>query len=180
MNTMETSRADAPLVLILGLGETGVAAARWCARQGARLRVADTRAEPGGLAALREALAQSEVEYRLGCDESFDTALLDAAMGGACWTVLDDQQIFLTADLRVEFLRSSPADAELVATGTVVRATQRVVFCAGELHGPDGVLLATSRCTQVVLPAEHRANRLRRDDAAAMDADAGADGAALD
>jgi uncharacterized protein (TIGR00369 family) len=108
------------------------------------------------------------------------TALLDAAMGGACWTVLDDQQIFLTADLRVEFLRSSPADAELVATGTVVRATQRVVFCAGELHGPDGVLRATSRCTQVVLPAEHRANRLRRDDAAAMDADAGADGAALD
>jgi UDP-N-acetylmuramoylalanine--D-glutamate ligase len=41
------------------------------------LRVADTRAEPGGLAALRETLAQSEVEYRLGCDESFDTALLD-------------------------------------------------------------------------------------------------------
>ncbi len=77
MNMMETSRADAPLVLILGLGETGVAAARWCARQGARLRVADTRAEPGGLAALRDALAQSEVEYRLGCDASFGTDLLD-------------------------------------------------------------------------------------------------------
>jgi UDP-N-acetylmuramoylalanine--D-glutamate ligase len=77
MNTMETSHAGAPLVLILGLGETGAAAASWCARQGARLRVADTRAEPGGLAALRETLAQSEVEYRLGCDESFDTALLD-------------------------------------------------------------------------------------------------------
>jgi UDP-N-acetylmuramoylalanine--D-glutamate ligase len=41
------------------------------------LRVADTRAEPGGLAAQREALAQGEVEYRLGCEESFDTALLD-------------------------------------------------------------------------------------------------------
>jgi len=110
------------------------------------------------------------------------TALLDAAMGGACWTVLDDQQIFLTADLRVEFLRSSPADVELVATGTVVRATQRVVFCAGELHGPDGVLLATSRCTQVVLPAGHHANRLRRGDGRTdgTDADAGADGAALD
>lgn len=77
MNMMETSRADAPLVLILGLGETGVAAARWCARQGARLRVADTRAEPGGLAALRESLAQNEVEYRLGCDESFAIDLLD-------------------------------------------------------------------------------------------------------
>lgn len=77
MNTMETSRADAPLVLILGLGETGVAAARWCARSGARLRVADTRAEPGGLAALRDALAQSDVQYRLGCDASFDLDLLD-------------------------------------------------------------------------------------------------------
>ena len=77
MNTMETSRADAPLVLILGLGESGVAAARWSARQGARLRVADTRAEPGGLDALRDALAQAEVEYRLGCDTSFDVALLD-------------------------------------------------------------------------------------------------------
>ncbi|KAG1253279.1 hypothetical protein G6F65_017534 [Rhizopus arrhizus] len=44
MNTMETSRADAPLVLILGLGETGVAAARWCARLGARLRVAAVQA----------------------------------------------------------------------------------------------------------------------------------------
>lgn len=78
MNTMETSRADAPLVLILGLGESGVAAARWCARQGARLRVADTRAEPGGLPALRDALAQADVEYRLGCDtSSFDVALLD-------------------------------------------------------------------------------------------------------
>ena len=77
MNMMESSRADAPLVLILGLGETGVAAARWCARLGARLRVADTRSEPGGLAALREALAQNEVEYRLGCDESFATDLLD-------------------------------------------------------------------------------------------------------
>src|SRR3954467_9457287 len=35
------------------------------------------------------------------------TALLDAAMGGATWMVLDRDQAFLTADLRVEFLRSS-------------------------------------------------------------------------
>jgi acyl-coenzyme A thioesterase PaaI-like protein len=58
------------------------------------------------------------------------TALLDAAMGGACWTVLDRDQVFLTADLR----------------------TRRVVFCAAEMHDAGGVLLATSRCTQVVLP----------------------------
>jgi len=77
MNGSESPRADAPLVLILGLGETGVAAARWCARQGAALRVADTRAEPGGLAAVRAALADAQVDYRLGCGEAFDAALLD-------------------------------------------------------------------------------------------------------
>jgi uncharacterized protein (TIGR00369 family) len=86
------------------------------------------------------------------------TAILDAAMGGACWTVLDQTQIFLTADLRVEFLRSASV-GRLIATGTVVRATSRVVFCAGELHDADGTLLATSRCTQVVLPADHRGQR---------------------
>lgn len=84
------------------------------------------------------------------------TALLDAAMGGACRTVLDGERRFLTADLRVEFLRSASATAELTATGTIVRAARRVVFCAGELHDPQGVLLATSRCTQVLLPAGHR------------------------
>ncbi|MFC4275250.1 UDP-N-acetylmuramoyl-L-alanine--D-glutamate ligase [Achromobacter aloeverae] len=71
--------APAPaLVLILGLGETGIAAARWCARSGARLRVADTRAEPDGLDVLRQALAGQggEVEYQLGQD-SFDASLLD-------------------------------------------------------------------------------------------------------
>lgn len=79
MTSSETLRADAPLVLILGLGETGVAAARWCARQGAALRVADTRVEPGGLAGLRTALEADgiDVDYRLGCGDAFDPALLD-------------------------------------------------------------------------------------------------------
>ena len=86
------------------------------------------------------------------------TAVLDAAMGGACWTVLDAEQAFLTADLRVEFLRSAPV-GHLVATGWVVRAASRVVFCAGELHDDDGTLLAVARCTQVILPAQHRGQR---------------------
>ena len=53
-------------VLILGLGETGSAAALWCARRGDSLRVADTRAEPGGVEALRAGLASAQVEYCLG------------------------------------------------------------------------------------------------------------------
>jgi UDP-N-acetylmuramoylalanine--D-glutamate ligase len=45
-------------VLVLGLGESGLAMARWCAGAGARVTVADTRAEPPRLAALREQLPQ--------------------------------------------------------------------------------------------------------------------------
>ena len=41
-------------VLILGLGLSGLAMARWCARQGAQVTVADTRAAPPQRAALRE------------------------------------------------------------------------------------------------------------------------------
>ena len=92
------------------------------------------------------------------------TALLDAAMGGSCWTVLDRDQAFLTADLRVEFLRSAEVGT-LCARGWVVRRTRRVVFCAAELYrgeAPAGDVLATSRCTQVVLPADGRAGRYQQ------------------
>ena len=43
-------------VLILGLGDSGLAMARWCEREGAHVNVADTRAEPPNLAVLREEL----------------------------------------------------------------------------------------------------------------------------
>lgn len=62
-------------VLILGLGETGAAAARWCARQGVALRVLDTRAEPAGLDALRAELKDAVVDYRLGATYLADEAL---------------------------------------------------------------------------------------------------------
>ena len=43
-------------VLILGLGASGLAMARWCARHGAHVTVADTRESPPLLATLREEL----------------------------------------------------------------------------------------------------------------------------
>jgi uncharacterized protein (TIGR00369 family) len=79
--------------------------------------------------------------------------LLDTAMGGACATVLDDGESFLTADLRVEFLRAGRPGL-MRAEGTVVRRTRRVVFCAAELHDTEGNHLASARCTQVVRPSE--------------------------
>jgi UDP-N-acetylmuramoylalanine--D-glutamate ligase len=43
---------QSPMVLVLGLGESGLAMARWCARHGCRLRVADTRDTPPNLSEL--------------------------------------------------------------------------------------------------------------------------------
>ena len=61
--TFPSIRRDG-LTLILGLGETGVAAARWCAANGATLRVLDTRPQPGGLDELRA--DGIEADLRLG------------------------------------------------------------------------------------------------------------------
>ncbi len=65
--TFPSLRVDG-LTLILGLGETGVAAALWCAGHGASLRVLDTRVQPNGLAALKEGLDASRVDFRLGSE----------------------------------------------------------------------------------------------------------------
>ena len=81
------------------------------------------------------------------------STLLDTAMGGACWTLLDMDQVFLTADLRVEFLRAT-RPGKLRADGRVIRRARRVVFCAGDLFDTQGRLLATGRCTQIILPAQ--------------------------
>jgi UDP-N-acetylmuramoylalanine--D-glutamate ligase len=49
-------------VLVLGLGQTGLSLARWLARHGARVRVADTREAPPAAAALRESLPGVRIE----------------------------------------------------------------------------------------------------------------------
>jgi UDP-N-acetylmuramoylalanine--D-glutamate ligase len=66
-------------VLILGLGISGLAMARWCARCGASVTVADTREMPPQLASLREQCPQADFVYG-----AFDVALL--ARGA--WTLV--------------------------------------------------------------------------------------------
>ena len=62
-------------VLVLGLGESGLAAALWCLRRGARVRVADTRAVPPYLAELRRRVAGAGPGPEFVAGE-FDKALL--------------------------------------------------------------------------------------------------------
>jgi UDP-N-acetylmuramoylalanine--D-glutamate ligase len=58
-------------VLILGLGASGLAMARWCARQGAQITVVDTRSEPPQLQALRESIPSAVFIH-----SGFDAALV--------------------------------------------------------------------------------------------------------
>jgi len=51
---------EGKLALVLGLGESGLAMAQWLRQCGARVRVADTRAEPQRLPALRQAVTDAE------------------------------------------------------------------------------------------------------------------------
>ena len=46
-------------VLVLGLGESGLAMAKWLARQGADVRVADSRAQPPNIDALRQTVPEA-------------------------------------------------------------------------------------------------------------------------
>jgi uncharacterized protein (TIGR00369 family) len=89
------------------------------------------------------------------------TTLLDSAMGAACWSVLTAEEAFLTADLRVEFYRATRPGL-LTAKGSVVKRTSRLAFCAAELFDTEGRLLASSRCTQTVLPRDGLAGRAPR------------------
>lgn len=66
-------------VLILGLGISGLAMARWCTRQGARVTVADTREAPPQLQALRALCPQA----------AFVAGPMDAAlMQREAWTLV--------------------------------------------------------------------------------------------
>jgi uncharacterized protein (TIGR00369 family) len=86
------------------------------------------------------------------------TAVLDAAMGAACWSVLDASQAFVTADMRAEFLHPC-RPGEFVATGVVRRRKRDVVQCSAELRSPDGLVCVTSSCTQVVVLGEDAHSR---------------------
>ncbi len=102
-----TSTLNGQHVLILGLGASGLAMARWCARAGALVTVADTRQEPPQLAALRQ-------ELPAVC---FIAGPLDAAL--------------VQADLNAVY--RSPGLSPLEIAAVCAAARQRGIATAGEL-----------------------------------------------
>ncbi len=78
-------------VLVLGLGESGFACALWCARCGARVRVADTRAEPPYLAELRRRVTTAEFpggEFGKELLEGIDLVVLSPGLSPGLMVVI--------------------------------------------------------------------------------------------
>ena len=78
--------------------------------------------------------------------------LLDTSMGYVCVSRLDGD-VFLTADLHVEFYRMA-LPGKLRAEAEVVHQSKRAVFCAASLYDEERSLLASARCTQIVRSAQ--------------------------
>ena len=102
------SHDEPPAVLVLGLGHSGLAMARWCARQGQAVRVWDTRADPPQRAALAELLPQAV----------FDAAPLDEQRLAGVQRVLKSPGL-------------APADARIAPLLAAARA--RGIAVHGEL-----------------------------------------------
>ncbi len=58
-------------VLVLGLGESGLAMAKWLARQGALVRVADSRTQPPNVDALQRAVPAAKIVCGPFADDTF-------------------------------------------------------------------------------------------------------------
>jgi uncharacterized protein (TIGR00369 family) len=86
------------------------------------------------------------------------STILDTAMGGACWTLLNKTEAFLTSNLSVDFLRATRPGL-LRAEGRVVSRTKRAVFCTADLFDEDDKHTASARCTQIILPSAGLAGR---------------------
>jgi UDP-N-acetylmuramoylalanine--D-glutamate ligase len=84
-------------VLIVGLGESGLAMARWLSRCGARLRVIDTRANPERLPVLKEMAPEAEFfggEFQVEQVEGIDLIVLSPGLSphGELQTILQRAQ----------------------------------------------------------------------------------------
>jgi UDP-N-acetylmuramoylalanine--D-glutamate ligase len=111
--------------LVVGLGESGLAMARWLARQGAAVRVADSRDAPARLAALSAAVPEA------AC---ITGAFTDAAFADADLVALSPGVPVQTPQVQAAIARGVPvvSEIELFAQGIRRHAPQsRVIAITG-------------------------------------------------
>jgi uncharacterized protein (TIGR00369 family) len=70
--------------------------------------------------------------------------LADEALGSVAFTVAEEGQTTVTADLKVDFLRPA-RPGRLVSRATVRHRTGKLAFCAATVESEDGVIVAEAR-----------------------------------
>jgi UDP-N-acetylmuramoylalanine--D-glutamate ligase len=130
--------------LVLGLGETGLSMARWIARQGGTVRVADTRAAPPALDAVRAAVPDAEIVTGAFTEALLDGIELVAASPGVSLEtpVIREArarglEVVGDIELFARFLAGHPGARLLAITGTNGKST--VTAVAGSMCRTAGV-----------------------------------------
>ncbi len=153
MSSSTPSSLQDQAVLVLGLGQSGLAMARWCAQQGARVWVQDTRSEPPGLADLQAHVPSAQfiagafepsVLHAHGIRAVFKSPGLSPAEVAPIWQAATEAGLWVGTELSlfVHALREAQADTGyapqvLAITGsngktTVTALTTRLLKATGK------------------------------------------------
>ncbi len=162
------------LVLVLGLGESGLAVAQWCARSGARVRVADTREQPPSRAALAASVNSAEFihsDFIRTLDktllEGVDLVALSPGLSGGLLVLLEARAraipVLGEIELFAQAMRAQ-GDAKIIAitgtngkttttalTGHLCRAAGRSAEIAGNIS-PSALTALMARLDDGRLP----------------------------
>ena len=144
-------------ILVLGLGESGLASALWCLRQGARVRVADTRVAPPYLVELRRRVSNVDFvpgEFDKALLAGIDLLVLSPGLSGGLLVVIHARAAGIPVVGEIELFAHGlralnaglPAPAPVLAitgtngkttttalTGHLLRATDKTVGVAGNI-----------------------------------------------
>lgn len=122
MNMPDPIPVVSEAVLVLGLGETGLAAARWCERSGHAVRVADTRPAPPALGRARAALEKTEFCLGLAV---FEERLLDGVSQVVVSPGLALDSAALAPLMRAARARSIPVAGEIELFAQALRTLRQ-------------------------------------------------------
>ncbi len=144
-------------VLVMGLGESGLAMARFCLRAGASVTVMDTREQPPGLAALRALSADKAVDIPLVQSTSdyaaFDRVFVSPGLNPLQAPLADAQTALQAAGKRVE------SEIELFALALAHLKTER--HYAPRVLGITGTNGKTTTTSLTRLLCERAGKRVR-------------------